>query len=116
MIRVKFLKSHPSFGYFAGDMGSVTPEAAEKLLKGGYILPLPGEEQIVYKDIEPVKPSAPVNPLPDDFPARDKLFAAGFVKIEDIKAAGDGILDVPGISNNVLKKVNKYLDKYVFGN
>lgn len=109
MIRVKFLKSHPSYGYFAGDMGEVSPEAAQVLLKGGYILPLPGEEEV-----KAPADNAPVNTLPEDLPGRDKLFAAGYTKIEDVKDAGDSILDVQGISNAMLKKITKYLSNYVF--
>lgn len=111
MIKVKFLKSHPDFGYFAGDMGMISPEAAEKLLKGGYVLPLPGEEPASQM---PQPNAKPVNTLPEDLPEREKLFDAGFTNIQDIKSAGDNLLDVPGISNAKLKKISKYLEKFVF--
>ena len=107
MVKVKFLKSHPAFGYFAGDVGTITPEWAEKLLAQGYILPIPD----ALTEITGPAPAAPgkVNTLPDDLPARDKLFAAGFNSLEKIKEAGDSLLDVVGISNNILKKITKYL-------
>jgi len=102
-IKVKFLKSHPDFGYFAGDTGLISPKAAEKLLQGGYIMIIP-EAEIYTAPIPPAK----VNPLPEDMPGRDRLFDAGFVTIEEIKEAGDSLLDA-GISNNILKKVTAYL-------
>jgi hypothetical protein len=102
MVKVKWLKAHPKFAYVAGDVGYVTPEWAEKLLPEGYIIPIPEAEIVEFK-------KDPVNPLPDDLPGRDKLFTAGFDSLEKIKEAGDGLLDVVGISNAMLKKIKKYL-------
>jgi hypothetical protein len=105
MIKVKWLKAHFKFAYSAGDIGYVTPEWAEKLLPGGYILPIPtSESERSSIGIPPAE-----NPLPIDLPARDKLFAEGFDTLEKVEKAGDGLLDVMGISNNILKKINKYL-------
>lgn len=101
-IKVKFLKSHPDFGYFANDTGTISPQAAEKLLKGGYIMLIPEAE--LYNDRIPER----VNPLPADLPGRDRLFDAGFTTLEGIKEAGDSLLDA-GISNTILKKVTAYL-------
>jgi hypothetical protein len=102
MIKVKWLKAHNKFSYVAGDVGYVTPVWAEILLAQGYILPVPDA-------VTELPESAPVNTLPEDLPARDKLFAAGFDSIEKVKEAGDSLLDVIGISNNILKKITKYL-------
>jgi len=104
MIKVKWLKAHCKFAYVAGDVGYVTPEWAEKLLAQGYILLIPD----ALTEITGPAPGK-VNTLPDDLPARDKLFAAGFDSLENIKEAGDSLLDVVGISNNILKKITKYL-------
>lgn len=35
MIKVKFLRSHPSFAYFAGDSGEISQEAYDKYSKDG---------------------------------------------------------------------------------
>lgn len=97
MIKVKWIKAHWAFAYSAGDIGFVSPANAEMLMGGGFIIPLPD-------DPEPVK-----NPLPDDLPARDQLFAAGFETLEAIKAAGGSIFDA-GLSRPSVKKVEAYLN------
>jgi hypothetical protein len=114
MIKVKFLKSHSAFSYFAGEVGYVTPAWAEKLLPLGYIIIIPEEIKEFGPSGDAGSGSASdgsgvTNTLPADLPARDKLFAAGFDTIEKVRAAGDGLLDVVGVSNNILKKINKYL-------
>jgi hypothetical protein len=110
MIKVKWLKAHFKFAYVAGDVGYVTPEWAEKLLPLGYILPIPDAEKEYPEAASSVPaPAEKTNSLPEDLPARDKLFAAGFDSIEKVKEAGDSLLDVVGISNNILKKITKYL-------
>jgi hypothetical protein len=101
MIKVKWLKAHWDYAYSEGDLGYVSHENAPKLLKGGFVLPLP-EEEIIFQ--------TPVNPLPEDFPAREIIFNAGFDTFERIKEAGDSLLDV-GISKTTLKKIQKYLEK-----
>lgn len=107
MIKVKWLKAHFKFAYSVGDVGYVTPEWAEKLLAQGYILPIP--DAITEYTAAAPAPAPKVNALPEDLPARDKLFAAGFDTLEKVKEAGDSLLDVVGISNNILKKITKYL-------
>ena len=101
MIKVKWLKAHRSYAYVTGDVGEVTPLAAEMLLAEGYIM-------LVPETIEEKKEPEKVNTLPEDFPGRDKLFAAGFETVEQVIAAGDSVLDVVGISQNMLKKIKKY--------
>lgn len=95
-IKVRWIKAHWDFAYSEGNIGYVTPKSAEMLLAGGFIIPLPDEDE------------DEVNPLPEDLPARTVLFAAGFKSLDDIKAAGDSLLDA-GISVTTLKKVKKYL-------
>jgi hypothetical protein len=105
MAKVKFLKSHPAYSYFAGDSGEITDEAASKLLSQGFIIIVPEPEKRESKKV--------VNPLPEDLPGRDKLFEVGFDSILKIKEAGDSLLDA-GISNTTFKKIVSYLKKYVF--
>jgi len=40
-VQVKFLEPHPGFGYFKGDIGTVTSKNATMLLKGGFIELIP---------------------------------------------------------------------------
>lgn len=119
MIKVKWLKAHYAFGYFAGDVGFVTPEWAEKLLAGGYIILVPEAIKTDTPSVKlvlqakPVEPPNPVNTLPEDMPGRDKLFATGFTSVDKVKEVavvddGDGLLDV-GISVSIVRKIRKYL-------
>jgi hypothetical protein len=102
------LKPHWSYSYSEGDVGHVTAEAAPKLLKGGFILPLPEEEK------EKVTPKEVVNPLPEDFPSREVLFANGFDSVGKINEGGDSLSDI--LNKTALKKVKKYLEeKFEFG-
>lgn len=96
MIKVRWVKAHWDFAYSEGQIGYVTAKNAEMLLKGGFIIPLPDEDEEV------------VNPLPKDLPGRDILFNSGFDTIEKIKEAGDSLLDA-GISTTTMKKVKAYL-------
>ena len=103
MIKVKWLKAHSKFAYAAGDVGFVTPGWAEKLLPGGYIIPLPGEDTDSADDKKD-----PVNDLPADLPGRTKLFEAGFTELAKIKEAGDSLLDI-GLSKGTVTKIKNYL-------
>jgi len=100
LIKVKFLKAHPEFAYSAGSVGEVTEENAARLLNSGYIIILPedGNEDVV-------------NTLPEDFPARDILFAEGFDTAEKVKEAGESILDVKGIGKGTYKQIVAYFEK-----
>jgi hypothetical protein len=99
-IKVKFTKAHFLFSYFVGDIGYVTPENAEMLLNGGYALPLPDDDD-----------NAKENTLPEDFPARDILFAEGFDTPEKVKEAGESITDVKGIGKGTYKQIAAYFEK-----
>ncbi len=103
------MKSHPAFAYYKDDIGVVTPEWAEKLLSGGYIILIPDAEEVKVDVTAPPAPPAPVNTLPEDLPGREKLFAAGFDTAEKVKevSGGDSLMDV-GISVAMLKKIKKY--------
>lgn len=108
MIKVKWLKAHHKFAYSKGDTGYVTPDWAEKLLEGGYIILVPEAEGTVPAPAA-APPAAPAeNPLPEDLPGREKLFVAGFKTLDELRSAGDSLLDA-GISVTMLKKITKYL-------
>lgn len=112
MIKVKWVKAHFKYAYVAGDVGYVKADAVESLVAQGYVIPLPDE----IKEPAPApatvlvpEPPVVVNPLPEGLPGREKLFGAGFDSLDKIREAGDGLLDVVGISNSMLKKIKKYL-------
>lgn len=98
-IKVKFLKSHPEFAYFKGDVGEITEDNAARLLESGHIIILPegsgeGDE----------------NTLPEDLPARDILFAEGFDTAEKVKEAGESITDIKGIGKATYKQIVAYFE------
>jgi hypothetical protein len=95
-IPVLWVKAHPKYSYSAGQEGIVKADMVPDLIKDGYIIPVPeGKKE-------------KTNPLPEDLPARDKLFAAGFDDLKKIREAGDSLLDA-GISNAMCKKITAYL-------
>lgn len=98
-VKVYWVKAHWGYAYSAGETGIVLAEKAPELLEKGFIIPLPEEEE---------KAPEKVNPLPADFPARTVLFDAGYESLDQIKAAGDSLLDA-GISNTTLRKIKNYL-------
>jgi hypothetical protein len=96
-VKVKFRKAHPQFAYAEGNVGQVTEDNAALLLESGHVIMLPDDE-----DLD--------NLLPEDMPARDILFKAGYESIEKIREAGDSISEVKGIGKNLLKQIKDYLD------
>ena len=101
MIKVKWLKAHWNFAYSEGDIGYVTAKNAAILMSGGFVIVLPPAE--AEED----------NPLPADLPQRDQLFAAGFKTLEELKAAGQSIIDA-GLSKTSVNKVTSYLTNHGF--
>ena len=98
-VKVYWVKAHWGYSYSGGDTGIVLASKAPELLEKGFIIPIPDEEE---------KPQEKVNPLPSDLPGRTILFDAGYETIDQIRAAGDSLLDA-GISNTTLRKVKNYL-------
>lgn len=98
-IKVKWVKPHPKYAYFTGDVGSVKADKVKELLDKGYIIPVPSQED------------EKKNPLPEDLPARDILFDAGFDTAEKVKEAGESLSDVKGIGRGTLKQLAEYFEK-----
>ena len=95
-IKVRWVKKHWDFAYPVGSIGTVDALVAPKLLNEGFIIPLPDEKEEIK------------NPLPENFPARDRLFDLGFTTVEGVKEAGESLLS-EGLSNTTLKKINAYI-------
>jgi len=98
-VKVYWVKAHWAYAYSAGDTGIVLAERAPELLEKGFIIPLADGDE---------NPTAKANPLPADLPGRTVLFDAGYESLDQLKAAGDSLLDA-GISNATLKKIKVYL-------
>lgn len=97
LIRVKFLKGHPEYAYFKGDVGSLSPEAATALQNSGHVIVIPETE-------------GENNPLPEDLPARSILFETGIESLDKIKETSDeALLDIDGVGKGTLKKIREYL-------
>lgn len=96
MQKVKFIRSHHEFAYSAGDIGLVENEKAAQLLNSGYIIILPEDEE------------DEINPLPEDFPARDILFTEGYEDVEKIKSTGESLIDIKGIGKGTLKQIEQW--------
>lgn len=106
------MRAHYKFAYHAGETGYVTAEWAEKLVAGGYVIPVP----------EPIGVSPDgggasgadgdggevVNPLPADLPGRDKLFEAGYLSVDKVKILTEDMLMDAGISKTMAKKIKKF--------
>jgi hypothetical protein len=97
-VKVKFLKSHPGFAYFAGDVGEMEAAKAAALLNKGYVITLPEESIEVIED----------NPLPEDFPARDILWAEGFSSIAQVLEAGESLKAIKGIGKGMYQRIINY--------
>lgn len=60
--------------------------------------------QVVETDQQP-----PVTVLPDDFPGRAQLLAAGLMTVEAVQARKDALTDIPGISPVTAKEIHAAL-------
>ena len=101
-IKVKWLKAHWDYAYFAGEIGKITSDRAAKLMEQGFILPLPDDDPLK----EPTEQK--VNTLPSDMPGRTLLFDVGYDTLEKVREAGDTLLD-DGISKTTYRNIKKYL-------
>lgn len=97
LIKVKFLKSHSSYAYFADDMGLIKAEDLEPLQKKGFVALYPGID------------GPDENPLPEDLAGRAILFENGITTLEDAKALGEqGLIDLPEIGKVTAEKILSY--------
>jgi hypothetical protein len=95
-VKIKWIASHPGFAYFVGDVCSMAPEMAQKLIKQGYV-----EEYIP-------QPAPDVPDLPHDFPARDALIAHGLLSLAECKQIKD-FTEIKGIGKSMNKRILDYL-------
>ncbi len=56
---------------------------------------------------EPARPQ--MTPLPDDFPAKDKLAAAGILYLETVPRDGDDLVAIEGIGQVTAGRILAYL-------
>ncbi len=98
-VNVLWVKAHPKYAYNKGDRGIVLADRAPSLLKEGFIIPVPDEDENK-------------NTLPEDLPARDVLFEAGYDTIEKIKKAGESLIDVKGIGKGTLKQLEAWFEEH----
>jgi hypothetical protein len=99
-VKVKYMRSHPQDAYFVGDIAMVSDEKAAERLKSGHIMLLPEDGD-----------NDKINPLPEDLPARDILFEAGFDTAGKVKEAGESITDVKGIGKGTYRQIVAYFEK-----
>lgn len=96
-MNIKFLRPVVGFAYFEGDItGSLPDDRAAYLVSIGAAVLIPETE-------------GKTNTLPDDLPARQLLFDAGFETVADILNAQSTLTDVPGISKRMAEKILKAL-------
>lgn len=99
-VKVKYLKSHPKDAYFPGDIAEISSEKAAERVAKGFVMLLPDDEK-----------KGKENPLPEDFPSRDILFKEKFETVEQVKEAGEALLDIKGIGKGTLKQIEEWFEK-----
>ena len=97
-IRVKWLKSHPEYSYFKGDISELSADKAAVLTESGHVLSFPG-----VKEKED-------NTLPADLPCREILFSNGFDTMEKIKEAGNALSEIKGITVKSAEKILSFIE------
>jgi hypothetical protein len=79
------------------------------LYKGSYypFENLPDEVQVslTRRGLEPPTPAATETPLPDDFPGRDALLAAGYKTVESVPRDRQTLIDLDGIGEKTADKI-----------
>jgi len=96
-LKIKFIKSHPGFAYFAGDSAELRADHVETLIASGHVILFPG----VDKKEE--------NPLPENLPCREILLANGFTTIDQIREAGASLNDIKGIGKKSFEDITVFL-------
>ena len=95
-LKIKFKKAHRDYAYFSGDFATLPANVVADLVESGHVILFPGDD-----DTEP-------NPLPEDLPARDLLFANGFTTLDQIIAAGESITEIKGIGRKSSDLIIQY--------
>lgn len=99
-MRVKFRKSHPNFGYFAGDNAEIDDNTAGELLEKGYVILVPSEE------IDPVDE----NQLPENLPGRILIFKAGINSVEELKLMKEeDFTSIKGIGPKMAEQIVEFV-------
>ncbi len=97
-LKIKWLKPHPEFAYFAGDQAELETDHVEKLINSGHVILFPGEDK------------QEVNPLPVNLPTRAILFENGYISIDQIIEAGNAIAGIKGISKKSAESIREFVN------
>lgn len=98
-VNVIFVKAHPKYAYFTGETGEIDSAEASRLMKEGYVMPLADTSPVTGGD---------KNPLPEDLPVRDLLWAEGFDAVEKIVEAGESLQEIKGIGKKTYVDIMDY--------
>lgn len=94
MMRVRFLRSVPGYGYFRGDTGDVADDAAAALVNAGAAVVVPE-----------VEGGDALCLLPEDMPMRELLAENGYVSMEQVAAAGEALTEIAGIGKKSAERI-----------
>lgn len=89
-IKIEFRSVPPGSAYFAGTIAEVPEYLAEQYIDAGHAKRLTGT-------------------LPEDFPGREQLIAAGIFTTAEIKAVAK-LEDLPGIGKATAERIRKALE------
>ena len=102
-------------GPYAGEVRPYSRTAGENAIASGWArvptdgeLGLPDAAELELQEAEELKAESSITPLPDDFPARPELIAAGLKTVEAVKAYED-LLSVKGIGSRTVDRIRGYL-------
>lgn len=70
--------------------------------------PVGAQPQPVGDLVDLREPAKPATPLPEDFPGRDALLAAGIDVLEDVPRSGNGLTAVSGIGKVTANQILTY--------
>ena len=98
-ITYKWLRRHPGYAYFTGDVSPLSEKEAKQLLKDKYI----------ERYVAPA-PEVPKTDLPDDFPGRDALISHGLLTLEEARQIKD-FTEIRGIGRSTNEMILDYLKK-----
>lgn len=94
---VEFKRPAASYAYFCGDVAELDDKAAKKLINSGHCVPHIDSSQLKSE-------------LPEDFPLREVLLKAGFIKMSQMLEMKGSLDDIPGIGKASAAKIAEYID------